>query len=299
MSAKQDRQGVRTPAALEQKYDFGAISEANKLLAKQSAEITRLGQDITEYVYITDKAFADLEANVAEQAEETAAQVQGAIDIANNATDIAGDATTIANSAAAVAASARDGLTTKVNIADIVDNLTTNATNKPLSANQGVVLKRMIDSVSGGGGAPGMDGVGIASVVQTTTSTEDDGINVVTVTLTDGSSATFEVKNGSKGSTGEQGLQGERGIQGEAGPKGDKGDTGPQGPQGEKGDKGDKGDGASVEIADDLTTNDATKALSAAQGVALNEKWNGCWISFTDENGNPTTEPYIHWVEVI
>ena len=21
----------------------------------------------------------------------------------------------------------------------------------------------------------------------------------------------------------------------------------------------------------------------------------GCWISFTDEEGNPTTEPYVHW----
>ena len=21
----------------------------------------------------------------------------------------------------------------------------------------------------------------------------------------------------------------------------------------------------------------------------------GCWIAFTDENGNPTDEPYIHW----
>lgn len=29
----------------------------------------------------------------------------------------------------------------------------------------------------------------------------------------------------------------------------------------------------------------------------LNDKWAGCWISFTDENGNPTTEPYIHWEE--
>jgi hypothetical protein len=39
-----------------------------------------------------------------------------------------------------------DGITTtKVNVADIIDNLTTNVTNKPLSAAQGVELKRLID----------------------------------------------------------------------------------------------------------------------------------------------------------
>lgn len=44
--------------------------------------------------------------------------------------------------------------------------------------------------------------VGISSIEQTTTSTEDSGTNVVTVTLTNGTSTTFNVKNGSKGSAG-------------------------------------------------------------------------------------------------
>ena len=63
-------------------------------------------------------------------------------------------------------------------------------------------------SGSGGGGTgeDGEDGIGIASIVQTTKSTEDDGINVITVTLTDGSTHTFEVQNGSKGSTGKDGY---------------------------------------------------------------------------------------------
>lgn len=72
-------------------------------------------------------------------------------------------------------------------------------------------------------GADGADGVGIESVVQTTTSTEDGGTNIVTVTKTDGTTSTFQVKNGSKGSTGP------------AGPQGPQGETGPQGPQGETG----------------------------------------------------------------
>lgn len=41
-----------------------------------------------------------------------------------------------------------DGITTtKVNVADIVDNLTTNANNKPLSAAQGVAIKALIDAL--------------------------------------------------------------------------------------------------------------------------------------------------------
>ena len=48
----------------------------------------------------------------------------------------------------------------------------------------------------------GADGVGIQSVEQTTTSTEDGGTNVVTVTKTDGTTSTFEVRNGGGGGIG-------------------------------------------------------------------------------------------------
>ena len=42
-----------------------------------------------------------------------------------------------------------DSITTsKVNVADIVDNLTTNVSNKPLSAAQGVALKALIDAIT-------------------------------------------------------------------------------------------------------------------------------------------------------
>lgn len=51
-------------------------------------------------------------------------------------------------------------------------------------------------------GEDGKDGVGIRSVTQTTTSTEDGGVNVVTVTKTDGTFSVFEVRNGSKGTDG-------------------------------------------------------------------------------------------------
>lgn len=59
-------------------------------------------------------------------------------------------------------------------------------------------------SISGGSGSG--DGVGVQSVVQTTTSTTDGGTNIITVTLTDGTKSTFQVKNGSKGSKGTNGY---------------------------------------------------------------------------------------------
>lgn len=45
-------------------------------------------------------------------------------------------------------------------------------------------------------GEPGDDGVGISSVVQTTESTVSGGTNVITVTKTDGTTSTFNVRNG-------------------------------------------------------------------------------------------------------
>ena len=54
----------------------------------------------------------------------------------------------------------------------------------------------------GKAGDKGDNGVGIQSVTQTTTSTEDGGKNIVTVTKTDGSKSTFAVMNGRKGKDG-------------------------------------------------------------------------------------------------
>ena len=80
-----------------------------------------------------------------------------------------------------------------------------------------------------GGGGSGEDGIGIASIVQTTKSTEDDGVNVLTITLTDGSTHTFEVQNGSKGSQGDPGQDGTPGKDGEDGQPGQDGAPGKDG----------------------------------------------------------------------
>lgn len=77
----------------------------------------------------------------------------------------------------------------------------------------------MLMGPEGKQGVPGMDGqdgVGIQSVEQTTTSTEDGGTNVVTVTKTDGTTSTFYVRNGSQGSTGPAGSDGQDGVDGKS-----------------------------------------------------------------------------------
>ena len=51
----------------------------------------------------------------------------------------------------------------------------------------------------------GNNGTGVSKVEQTTTSSADSGTNTMTVTLTNGTTSTFNIKNGSKGSTGTRG----------------------------------------------------------------------------------------------
>ena len=52
---------------------------------------------------------------------------------------------------------------------------------------------------NGSRGNPGTSGISVSSVKQTTTSSADGGSNVVTVTLSDSTTSTFTVKNGSQG----------------------------------------------------------------------------------------------------
>lgn len=138
----------------------------------------------------------------------------------------------------------------KVNVTDIINNLTTNVTNKPLSAAQGVALKALIDAIrvptkvseltndsnylqdselssaintalaqakeSGQfDGADGKDGTSV-TVTNVTTSSADGGSNVVT--FSDGK--TITIKNGSKGSKGDKGDTGAAGTNGTNGKDG-------------------------------------------------------------------------------
>lgn len=133
-----------------------------------------------------------------------------------------------------------DSITTsKVSVADIINNLTTNVTNKPLSAAQGVALKSLIDGLDtalggklakseltnaintalaqakasgefdGADGSNGKDGTSV-TVKSVSESTEDGGSNVVT--FSDGKN--LKVKNGRKGGTGATGPAGPKPVKG-------------------------------------------------------------------------------------
>lgn len=99
---------------------------------------------------------------------------------------------------------------------------------------------------AGADGEDGADGVSVQSVAQTTASTEDGGANIITVTLSNGKTQTFTVRNGSKGSKGDTGDKGDKGDTGATGPQGVQGIQGEKGDKGEQGAKGDKGDTGSA-----------------------------------------------------
>lgn len=144
----------------------------------------------------------------------------------------------------------------------------------------GPVGPQGIQGERGPAGANGEDGVGITNIVQTSTSEEAYGQNVVTITLSDGTSKSFVVRNGGagpQGATGPQGVKGDTGAAGADGisitdveqiaspsgsgaanivritrsngvatdvtiRNGQQGETGPQGPAGPQGPQGVKGD---------------------------------------------------------
>lgn len=163
----------------------------------------------------------------------------------------------------------------------------------------GEQVDALLDIVSQGGGGGGEgtqgpkgdDGVGIESVVQTTTSSEDGGSNVMTVTLTDDTKYTFTVKNGSKGSQGPKGDTGETGPKGDTGEQGPKGDTGETGPKGDTGDQGPKGDTGETGPKGD-TGGQGPKGDTGEQGATFTPSVdaNGN-LSWTNDKGlaNPPT----------
>lgn len=63
--SKQDRQGVRTPAQLEQKYNFGGESSANQQsFAKLSRQVESLSSMLTQFIGSTNAALTELRADI-------------------------------------------------------------------------------------------------------------------------------------------------------------------------------------------------------------------------------------------
>lgn len=102
--------------------------------------------------------------------------------------------------------------------------------------------KRYIAGSSDPDVEPGGGGSGIESIEQTVTSEESGGVNVITVTTSDGATTDFQVRNGMQGATG---------------PKGDQGNSGYSGVAGE------------LEVVNNLTDGGEESALSAEMGKTL------------------------------
>lgn len=74
-----------------------------------------------------------------------------------------------------------------------------------------------------------IDKVVIESVEQVVTSTEDGGVNIIGITLTNGEATTVSVRNGSRGSKGDRGEKGDKGDNGKDGKDGSDGVNGVDG----------------------------------------------------------------------
>ena len=141
-----------------------------------------------------------------------------------------------------------DQITTgKVSVSDIVNNLTSTATNKPLSANQGRALKALIDAITIPTKLPNPNALTFAGAVTGTY----DGSKALTITIPtvsgeDGREIELRVSGGYiqwryVGSSSWYNLIATSTLIGPQGPQGPQGDTGPQGPQGVPGESGPQG----------------------------------------------------------
>lgn len=104
----------------------------------------------------------------------------------------------------------------------------------------------MTSGVSGVAGEDGKDGIGLVSIEQTTESTGEGEVNVITATMSDGQVSTFRIRNGSAGETGPVGPAGPAGPQGPSGKDGADGKDGVDGTDGVDGKDGADGMDGSV-----------------------------------------------------
>lgn len=58
--SKQDRQGVRTPADIERKYDLGQLAATRGLTTQQEQRFNQLSQSLDQYMATTNAKIAEL-----------------------------------------------------------------------------------------------------------------------------------------------------------------------------------------------------------------------------------------------
>ncbi|SEJ49203.1 hypothetical protein [Pseudomonas sp. NFR16] len=144
-------------AAGQSSADAGAASQS-ALDAAEQAGAAKLAAETAEGNAAASAGAAEDSADRAEQVvgafdqnaqaktdafNQNAAAAQAAIDLS---VDAAGDSASAAADSAAQAAQSEQNVAHKVNVSDIVDGLTSTAVDKPLSANQGRILKGLVDS---------------------------------------------------------------------------------------------------------------------------------------------------------
>ena len=77
--SKQDRQGARTPAELEQKYALGqSMSELEAMVEKQGEQLTRQNQVMAQFKSDSDDKFGSLEAGLS-RAEKNIATLKTSV----------------------------------------------------------------------------------------------------------------------------------------------------------------------------------------------------------------------------
>ena len=166
------------------------------------------------------------------------------------------------------------------------------------------------DGLNGTNGVDGKDGISVSSITQTTTSSESGGTNVITATLSDGTTSIFNIMNGKQG---EQGIQGENGnwfigdvdtgkpSRGETGAKGKTGEQGPQGIAGTNGTNGTDGQSATIQIGSVTTLEPGSSATVTNVGTETNAVFNfGIPKGEPGENAtNSVTSTSINSIQVV
>ena len=141
--------------------------------------------------------------------------------------------------------SGNDGVTPVITADGTVDSNTgtPSVTITKTGTDAAPVFHFAFSNIKGDQGLPGtgQDGVGITSIDYT--STDAQGNNVYTITLSNNQTYTFTANRGPQGIQGDTGAQGPQGEQGIQGIQGVQGETGAQGPQGETGATGATGNG--------------------------------------------------------
>ena len=50
---------------------------------------------------------------------------------------------------------------------------------------------------------------------------------------------------------------------------------------------------------DSIAPRTSASAVTLVNGKSVENALGGCWLEFTDEDGNPTDIPYLHWLEEV